>query len=244
MKTIKGPAIFLAQFAGDAAPFNTLDSIAKWASGLGYKGIQMPSWDGRLFDLKNAAESKTYCDEVKGTLAQHGLQITELSTHLQGQLVAVHPAYDAGLRRLRGARGARRSGGAPEVGGAADAVRGQGLGEPGADGARDVLGRAGLALPLLVATAPGRPDRRGLRRAGETLAPDPRRLRRRRRRRLLRDPPRRGPARRRHLRDVSRARRQPPARLPALRPEPLRAAAAQLPGLHRLSTTSASRSST
>lgn len=97
MKTIKGPAIFLAQFAGDAAPFNTLESIAKWASDLGYKGIQMPSWDGRLFDLKNAAQSKTYCDEVKGTLAQHGLQLTELSTHLQGQLVAVHPAYDAGF---------------------------------------------------------------------------------------------------------------------------------------------------
>jgi hypothetical protein len=24
----------------------------------------------------------------------YGLEITELSTHLQGQLVAVHPAYD------------------------------------------------------------------------------------------------------------------------------------------------------
>jgi sugar phosphate isomerase/epimerase len=97
MKTIKGPAIFLAQFAGDTAPFSTLDSIAKWAAGLGYKGIQMPSWDARLFDLAKAASSKTYCDEVKGTLAQYGLQITELSTHLQGQLVAVHPAYDLGF---------------------------------------------------------------------------------------------------------------------------------------------------
>jgi sugar phosphate isomerase/epimerase len=97
MKTIKGPAIFLAQFAGDNAPFDNLDSIGRWAAGLGYKGVQIPSWDGRLFDLKKAAESKTYCDEVKGTLAQHGLQITELSTHLQGQLVAVHPAYDAGF---------------------------------------------------------------------------------------------------------------------------------------------------
>ncbi len=94
MKTIKGPAIFLAQFAGDDAPFNSLDSIAGWASGLGYKGVQIPSWDGRLFDLKKASESKTYCDEVKGTLAAHGLEVTELSTHLQGQLVAVHPAYD------------------------------------------------------------------------------------------------------------------------------------------------------
>ena len=94
MKTIKGPAIFLAQFAGDSAPFNSLDSIGAWAAGLGYKGVQIPSWDARLFDLKKAAQSKTYCEEVKGTLAAHGLQITELSTHLQGQLVAVHPAYD------------------------------------------------------------------------------------------------------------------------------------------------------
>ena len=68
-----------------------------WAASLCYKGVQIPSWDGRLFDLEKAATSKTYCEEVKGTLAQHGLQITELSTHLQGQLVAVHPAYDAGF---------------------------------------------------------------------------------------------------------------------------------------------------
>ncbi|WP_339882535.1 sugar phosphate isomerase/epimerase [Vreelandella maris] len=94
MKTIKGPALFLAQFAGDEAPFNSLDSIASWAAGLGYQGVQIPSWDARLFDLKRAAESRTYCDEVIGTLAQHGLALTELSTHLQGQLVAVHPAYD------------------------------------------------------------------------------------------------------------------------------------------------------
>ena len=40
MKKIKGPAIFLAQFAGDHEPFNSLDSIAKWASKLGYKGVQ------------------------------------------------------------------------------------------------------------------------------------------------------------------------------------------------------------
>ncbi|WP_047497187.1 sugar phosphate isomerase/epimerase [Terriglobus sp. TAA 43] len=95
MKTIKGPAIFLAQFAGDESPFNNLNEIAQWAASLGYKGVQIPSWDGRLFDLKKAAESKTYCDEVLGTLASHGVALTELSTHLQGQLVAVHPAYDA-----------------------------------------------------------------------------------------------------------------------------------------------------
>jgi len=95
MKTIKGPGIFLAQFAGDDAPFNSLDAIGTYMAGLGYKGVQIPSWDGRLFDLKRAAESQDYCDEVKGLLADKGLAITELSTHLQGQLVAVHPAYDA-----------------------------------------------------------------------------------------------------------------------------------------------------
>jgi sugar phosphate isomerase/epimerase len=94
MKTIKGPAIFLAQFAGDADPFNNLGAIAKWAAGHGFKGVQIPSWDARLFDLARAAESKTYCDEVKGTLVEAGVELTELSTHLQGQLVAVHPAYD------------------------------------------------------------------------------------------------------------------------------------------------------
>ena len=94
MKTIKGPGIFLAQFAGDQGPFNTLDSICGWAAGLGYKGVQIPSWDGRLFDLEKAANSKSYCDEVLGTIESHGLKLTELSTHLQGQLVAVHPAYD------------------------------------------------------------------------------------------------------------------------------------------------------
>src|SRR5215471_13315447 len=94
MKTVKGPAIFLAQFAGDKAPFNSLAAIAGWAGGHGYRGVQIPSWDARLFDMATAAESPTYCDEVKGTLAAAGVQLTELSTHLQGQLVAVHPAYD------------------------------------------------------------------------------------------------------------------------------------------------------
>ena len=94
MKTIKGPAIFLAQFAGDDAPFNSLKEISRWAGALGYKGVQIPSWDSRLFDLKRAAESKTYCDEIRGTLAANHVELTELSTHLQGQLVAVHPAYD------------------------------------------------------------------------------------------------------------------------------------------------------
>ena len=93
-KTMKGPAIFLAQFAGDAAPFDSLENITKWAAGLGYKGVQIPTFVGSLFDLDKAASSQTYCDEVKGICADAGVEITELSTHLQGQLVAVNPVYD------------------------------------------------------------------------------------------------------------------------------------------------------
>ncbi|MBE0693728.1 MAG: sugar phosphate isomerase/epimerase [Aquamicrobium sp.] len=94
MKTIKGPALFLAQFAGDEAPFNSWDSITKWAADCGYVGVQVPSWDGRLIDLDKAATSKDYCDELKGKARENGVEVTELSTHLQGQLVASHPAYD------------------------------------------------------------------------------------------------------------------------------------------------------
>jgi len=91
---MKGPAIFLAQFVGDKPPFNSLASIARWAAGHGYKGVQIPTTAPQLFDLQKAAESDTYCDEVRGTLGEFGISVTELSTHLQGQLVAVHPAYD------------------------------------------------------------------------------------------------------------------------------------------------------
>src|ERR1700743_518333 len=95
MQTIKGPGIFLAQFMGDQPPFNSLPSICKWAAGLGYIGVQIPSWDSRVIDLKKAAESKTYADEIKGIVQDAGLQITELSTPLRGRLVPVPPAYDA-----------------------------------------------------------------------------------------------------------------------------------------------------
>jgi len=95
MQTIKGPGLFLAQFSGEAAPFNSLPSIAEWAAGLGYRGVQVPSGDARFLDLDRAAASQDYCDEIAGQAAQAGVAITELSAHLQGQLVAVHPAYDA-----------------------------------------------------------------------------------------------------------------------------------------------------
>ncbi len=95
MKTIKGPGLFLAQFMGDKAPFNDLSSICKWAASLGFKGVQIPTWDARCIDLEKAAKSKTYAQEIQGIVKEAGLEITELSSHLQGQLVAVHPAYDA-----------------------------------------------------------------------------------------------------------------------------------------------------
>lgn len=94
MTTIKGPGIFLAQFISDTAPFNGLEPICKWAKSLGFEGIQIPTLDARFIDLEKAAESKTYADEIIGIVKEAGLEITELSTHLQGQLVAVNPAYD------------------------------------------------------------------------------------------------------------------------------------------------------
>ncbi|MEX0771607.1 MAG: sugar phosphate isomerase/epimerase [Balneolales bacterium] len=94
MKTIKGPALFLAQFAGDEPPFYDFESICKWAASVGYKGVQVPTWDSRLIDLEKVANSKSYADEYKGKAEAAGVTITELSTHMQGQLVAVHKAYD------------------------------------------------------------------------------------------------------------------------------------------------------
>jgi len=114
MRTIRGPAIFLAQFVGDHAPFDSLRGLASWAAGLGYSGVQIPTSDSRFFDLSRAAESQTYCDEVAGLCRECGVEITELSTHLQGQLIAVHPAYDDLFDRfapaaLRGRPSARQA---------------------------------------------------------------------------------------------------------------------------------------
>lgn len=132
MRTLKGPGIFLAQFAGDEAPFNSLGDIARWAASLGFKGVQIPSWDGRLFDLRRAAESRTYCDEVLGTLRAAGVEPTELSTHLQGQLVAVHPAYDTAFdgfapEAVRGRPAARQEWAVEQLKLAARASRNLGL---------------------------------------------------------------------------------------------------------------------
>lgn len=94
MGAIKGPGIFLAQFLRDQQPYNNLENIGKWVAGLGYKGIQIPTWDPRVIDLQKAAESKSYCSDLQGTVADIGLEISELSAHLQGQVLAIHPAYE------------------------------------------------------------------------------------------------------------------------------------------------------
>lgn len=92
---MKEPAVFLAQFMGDEAPFNNLKNICEYMANLGYKGVQIPTFDPRCVDLKKLAENKDYADEIKGIVHEAGCEITELSTHLQGQLVAVHPAYNS-----------------------------------------------------------------------------------------------------------------------------------------------------
>jgi sugar phosphate isomerase/epimerase len=132
MKTIKGPAIFLAQFVGAEAPFNSLKGMAEWAAGLGFVGVQIPTWATEIFDLKLAAESQGYCDEIAGMLKEHGLVVTELSTHLQGQLVASHPAYDGQLdgfapAELRGNPKARQAWAVEQVKMAAKASQRLGL---------------------------------------------------------------------------------------------------------------------
>lgn len=97
MKTMTGPGIFLAQFTRDEAPYDTLEGISKWVASLGYKGVQVQSWDGKLFNLDTAASSKDYCDEIRGTLSDNGLEIIEIASYLQGQCLAFHPAYAPGF---------------------------------------------------------------------------------------------------------------------------------------------------
>ncbi|MCJ8331364.1 MAG: sugar phosphate isomerase/epimerase [Lentisphaeria bacterium] len=94
MSKIKGPAIFLAQFMRDEAPYDSLENIGPWVAGLGYKGIQIPAWDPRVIDIDLAAESKDYCDDYAGKLKEMGLEVTEVATYLAGQVLAIHPAYE------------------------------------------------------------------------------------------------------------------------------------------------------
>ena len=111
MSKIKGPAVFLAQFMRDQPPYNSLKSICKWFAGLGYKGVQIPGWDSRAIDINKAASSKTYCDEIKGTLHELGLEVTEIGAFLAGQVLAIHPAYEVGFEAFhpKGLRGSART---------------------------------------------------------------------------------------------------------------------------------------
>ena len=169
---VKGPAIFLAQFAGDEAPFNSFDSICRWAAGHGYEGVQVPTWDARLIDLAKAASSKAYCDELAGVAASHGIAITELSTHLQGQLVAVNPAFDEAFDGFAPPQVGKLEGPAG-VGGRPDAAGREGLAEPGARCLGVIHRRARMALRLSMAPAPGWPDRDRVRGTRNTLDADP-----------------------------------------------------------------------
>ena len=180
----------------------------RWATSACRCPLQIP----RLFDLKLAAQSQTYCDEIKGQLAQHGIEITELSTHLQGQLLAVHPAYAEQFKAFAAPVSARQSRGLARMGRRAAAVRGTGQRATGPQGSRHVFRRAAVADDVSVAAAPGGPggrrDSRNSRAAGgrcSMRSPKPAL-------RLLRDPSRRRPARWRDLRAISRCGGRPPGR--------------------------------
>jgi sugar phosphate isomerase/epimerase len=94
IRTIRGPGLFLAQFLGDAPPFDSLDGLAAFAASLGFTAVQIPTFDPRILDLDRAAVSDAYCDEIRGILARHGVVIAELASQRFGHLLAVHPAYD------------------------------------------------------------------------------------------------------------------------------------------------------
>ncbi len=204
MKTLKGPALFLGQFAGDTAPFDSWDAITKWAADIGYVGVQVPTWAGQLIDLKKAAESQDYCDEFKGVAKANGVEVTELSTHLQGQLVAVNPVYDAmfdgfAAPEVRGNPKARQEWAVDQVKMALKASQLMGI------GAMATFSGA-LAWPFCYPW-PQRPAGLiddGVRGAGAALDADPRRGGGERGGCLLRDPSGRGSLRRHHLRDVPR----------------------------------------
>ena len=138
MKTIKGPAVFLAQFAGGGPHLQNLNDMAKWAKECGFIGVQLPSWDGRVMDLKKAAESKTYCDELKGTMAKHGIEPTELVGAPAGPARGRAPGLRSAVRQLRARRSARQSQGPPGLGREADGIRGEGQQEPRAQERRGV----------------------------------------------------------------------------------------------------------
>ena len=235
MKTMKGPAIFLAQFAGDSAPFDTLDAIGRWAAALGYKGIQIPTWDARLFDLEKAAQEQDLLRRDHGPLPRDGLRDHRALDAPPGPAGRRASGLRRRLRRLRRARGARQPEGAPALGGQAGAGRRQGVAQS-RPRRRSVTFSGALAWPYLYPWPPRSPglDRGRLRRARQALAADLRRLRRRRRRRRASSsiPARTCTTATTFEMFLERVGSHPRCGI-NYDPSPLRAAAARLPRLHR-----------
>ena len=177
MKTMKGPGLFLAQFAGDEAPFNSLDAICRWAASLGYKGVQIPTWDARLFDLRKAAESDAYCDEIAGHRARGTAWRSPSFPPIcrASSSPCIRPIDDAfdgfAAPEVRGNPKARQEWAVEQMLMAAKASQRLGL-----NAQRDLLRRARLAVHLSLAAASGRSRRDRLRGAGPALEADPRRL--------------------------------------------------------------------
>ena len=233
MQTIKGPGLFLGQFAGDDAPFNTLPGIAKWSADCGFTGVQLPTWDTRFVDIEKAAESDTYCDELKGQAKEAGVEICDSASHIQGQLCAVHPAYDSWMdglcpKEVRGDRKARQEWAIQQLKYCASASRRLGID-------RHATFSGGLAWPFFYPF----PQRDGslIEEAYDELAriwkPILDHYEQRRRVPVLRDSPDGRPVRRYDLRDVPRACRQSSTLHDQLRCQPLRQARARLSRVHR-----------
>jgi sugar phosphate isomerase/epimerase len=105
MRTIKGPSLFISQFIGTEPEFATLDGIAKWAAGLGFVALQVPTSHPGIFDVAQAAASSVYCDDIRAVLDRHGLVVSELAGQRPGHLMAVHPAYDRMVEPFTPVRG-------------------------------------------------------------------------------------------------------------------------------------------
>ncbi len=201
----QGAGSVFGTIRADTPPHDSLESIARWAKGYGYKSIQIPSWDRRLFDLDKAADSEIYCDEIKGRLADIGIVTSEFSSHFQGQMVSVHPAYDAMFdgqapSHVRGNPEKRRLWAADQVTKAAIVSQRFGLTEH-----VTFCGSLAWALLLPLSAASRRFNRRVLCRTGSPLGADSRCIRCGRRGSLLRNPSHGGHVRRRHFRDVPRS---------------------------------------
>lgn len=92
-RTIKGPALFVAQFIGPPPLFETLPALADFAAGLGFKALQLPIHDPRIVDAERV-DDRDYVHAIAATLGAAGLATSEVAAHRAGQLLAVHPAYD------------------------------------------------------------------------------------------------------------------------------------------------------